>query len=351
MKKFISLVAASLMLLPVLAAEPAENTNYEEVEYGRNITKYASKPKVGGYFIGKYAYSDQDQSHGGTGFQQRLIRAYVDGTIFGDFKYRVQIQANNASFHMKDFFVEWQRYKFAKIKVGQFKRAFGFENPMNPWDISTGDYSQFTKRLTGHSDYLGESSSTGGRDQGIQVQGDLLPIGKDNHDLIHYQIGVWNGQGINTSDLDGKKDIIGTLQIQPIKNLFIGFFGWHGNFIQNGISYDRNRYAFGAKYDNKGWSARAEWGHGQSNNGKGNADAWYVVGAMPINDWFRIAAKYDVYRAGKHWSSSNNIYSIIPEFQFHKNLKFQLQYNWNNNRASAVDTHYNELWAEFYVRF
>ncbi len=336
-----------------MGAAPAETETAPE--YGRTVTKYASVPKFGGYYIGKYAYSDKDYSHGGDGLSHRLIRAYVDGTIFGDFKYRVQVELCNSNFHMKDVFLEWQKYSFFKVKVGQFKRAFGFENPMNPWDISTGDYSQFTKKLTGMGDYVGDAtSSNGGRDQGIQIQGDLLPVGKDNHNLIHYQVGLWNGQGINSKDKDGKKDIIGTIQVQPIKNLYVGFFGWHGNFIaDDGINYDRNRYAFGAKYENNGWSARAEWGHGQSNHGKGNADAWYVLGGMPINDWLRISAKYDVYRLGKEWSQSSNIYSIIPEIQLHKNLKLQVQYNWNDNRSNRGrgDVHYNELWGELYFRF
>lgn len=354
MKKLFSIAVLAAMMLPAFAAEPAEN----DVEYGRTITKYASTPKFGGYYIGKYAYNDKDFSKGGDGLTQRLIRAYVDGTILNDFKYRVQVQMNNGSFHMKDVFVEWAKYDYFKVKVGQYKRAFGFENPMNPWDISTGDYSLMTKYLTGHNDYVGDDagSSNGGRDQGIQVQGDFLKVGKDNHYLFHYQVGLWNGQGINNKDKDGKKDLIGTIQVQPIKNLFIGVFGWKGNYIaSNGVNYDRNRYAFGVKYDNKGWTLRSEYAHGQSNHDKGNAEAWYIVGGMPVNDWFRVSAQYQCYRKDKTWERSQNIYSIIPEFQLHKNLKLQIQYNYNDNRAqqfsSTGDVHYNELWAEFYFRF
>ena len=80
----------------------------EEKEYGRKVTSFVSAPKFGGYFIGKYAATNQDGKHSGDGFTQRLIRLYVDGTILGDFAYRIQLQTNNASFHMKDFFVEWK---------------------------------------------------------------------------------------------------------------------------------------------------------------------------------------------------------------------------------------------------
>ena len=317
----------------------------DKPQYGRTVTGFASAPKFGGYYIGRYSYSDQAGSHGGAGFNQRLIRAYVDGTIFKDFKYRIQVQVNNASFHMKDVFLEWQRYSFFKIKFGQYKRAFGFENPMNPWDITAGDYSLFTKALTGHDDYVKKaagagSDSDGGRDQGLQIQGDFGKM-KGGYDLIHYQIGIWNGQGINTSDADGKKDVIGTIQVQPIKNLFIGFFGWHGDYIYNGVEHSKNRYAFGLKYDNKGWTLRSEWGHGQSDLGK--ADAWYVIGGMPVNDWWKIAAEYQCYRLGKEWGNSHNMYSFISDFQ--------IQYNYNNKRSLGDNANYNEIWGEIYFRF
>ena len=324
-------------------------TDGKKMKYGRKVSDYVSAPKFGGYYIGKYSYSDKAGAKGGDGFTQRLIRMYVDGSILKDFKYRIQIQLNNASFHMKDVFIEWAKYDFFKVKVGQYKRAFGFENPMNPWDISTGDYSITTKKLTGHADYLGENTSNGGRDQGIQVQGDFFKVGKDNHYLFHYQVGLWNGQGINTKDLDGRKDFIGTFQVQPIKNLYVGFFGWTGTFVDaNKNVLDRNRYAFGVKYDENGYVVRAEYMHGQSN--AGNADSWYIVGGIPVNDWFKISAQYQCFRMGKEWGKSQNIYSLIPEFQLHKNLKFQIQYNFNNDRTLA-DHNYNEIWGEFYFRF
>jgi len=390
MRKFFALAAAFAVAMPMWATEPENNSEFaseetlesgflttalnsaiagametpaaapaaapeKTMEYGRTVTDFVSAPKFGGYFIGKYAYNDQDMSATrGGGFSQRLVRFYVDGTILKDFAYRIQLQTNNASFHMKDFFVEWRKYKFAMIKIGQFKRAFGFENPMNPWDISTGDYSLMTKKMTGHDDYTGlDNGSNGGRDQGIQVQGDFLPIGKDQHNLFHYQVMVSNGTGINSADNDAKKDITATLQVQPIKGLFLGVFGWKGTAKKNNLDYSRNRYAFGLKYDNKGYTLRSEYAHGQSNDGVNanhNADSWYVVGGMPITNWFKLSAEYQCYRNNKSWTTAQNIYSLIPSFQLHKNLMFQVQYNWNDNRG-AKDKHYNELWLETYVRF
>ena len=344
--------------------------NDDDVKYGRKVTDYLTPPKFGGYFIGKYDYTDKDGANTGKGFSQRLIRFYVDGRILKDFAYRIQVQTNNSSFHMKDFFVEWQRYKEFRVKAGQYKRAFGFENPMNPWDVGVGDYSQLTQKLTGYNDYVGaESTSNGGRDQGIQIQGDLLPVAKDGHSLLHYQVMVANGQGINTSDQDSRKDVLATLQVQPVKGLVVGVFGWTGSFTNSGITVDRNRYIIGAKYDVNDWTVRAEYAHSSGHKisdykknddntytvtGNGRADAWYATVGVPCTPWLKTYVKYDVYRDDATWNSTKSIYSVCPNFQLHKNLMFQVQYNYVHDRAFAAKgnkANYSELWAEAYVRF
>ena len=342
-----------------------------EKEYGRKVTSYVSAPKFGGYFIGKYATTSQDKKHSGDGFTQRLIRLYVDGTILDDFAYRIQVQTNNASFHMKDFFVEWKKYPEFKVKIGQFKRAFGLENPMNPWDVGVGDYSQLTKKLTGHDDFINgstkyESSSNGGRDQGIQFQGDLFPA-EDGHRFVHYQLMISNGQGINTADANSQKDITGTIQIQPIKGLFVGAYGWTGNFTaSNGVTVDRNRYLIFGKYDVNDWSFRAEYAHSTGHkvddfkedekgvnywDGTGRADGWYATVGIPCTPWLKTWLKYDAYRDNGQWGSNKSIYSICPVINLHKNLMFQPQFNYVHDRNSVSDPNYTEFWLETYVRF
>lgn len=363
------------------AIEKAMPATEGDVEYGRKVTSFVSAPKFGGYFIGKYEYSSQDGKNNGSGFSQRLVRAYVDGKILGDFTYRIQVQMNNGSFHMKDYFIEWGRFKEFKVKIGQYKRAFGFENPMNPWDVGDGNYSQLTSKLTGHNDYIGaETSSNGGRDQGIQVQGDLFPVGKDKHSLIHYQLMIANGQGINASDANKRKDVIGTIQVQPIKGLVLGFFGWTGNATYNGITADRNRYMISAKYDANDWTVRAEYAHStghkisdfytaadvaasitaekvvgglKENASNGRADAWYATVGIPMTKWLKTYVKYDVYRDDASWNTTKSIYSICPNIQLHKNLMFQLEYNYVHDKtiANPDKRSYSQVWVETYVRF
>lgn len=324
------------------AALPAK----EKMKYGRTVTDYVSAPKFGGYVIGTYKYNSADETNT---FDARLCRAYVDGTILKDFKYRLQVQFTG-TVHIKDFFIDWQHWKEFGIKVGQYKRCFTFENPYNPWDVGVGDYSQLVKQFAGMGDQMVGEANMGGRDMGIQVHGDLFPIMEDKHRLMHYEIGVYNGQGINAKDKDKKKDVIATLQFQPLKNWYIGGFYWYGDYVNaDGTALQRNRFAVGSKYETSQWSARAEYARECGDNYHG-ADAFYATLGIPCTKWLKIYAKYDGYNQTGNWADGNHIFSIAPDFQIHKNLMLQLQYNcvYNRTKETAVG---HQFWVETYVRF
>lgn len=328
----------------------------------------AQKPtvKFGGYIIGKYSWENKEGSaNNGDGFNLRLVRLYVDGYLFRDFKYRLQIEANKTP-HVKDATLEWVHWKQFSVKAGQFKRAFTFEDPYNPFDVGVGDYSQLTKKLSGMNDRVGaEATNNGGRDLGIQVQGDVLPIGKDKHNLIHYQVGVFNGQGINTPDANKHKDYQATLQFQPVNKLYIGAFGWLGDFTSNGITVNRNRFDIGVKYESD-WTVRAEYarsyGHKVSdydattkqlvkNLDNYTADAFYATVGIPCAKWLKAYVKYDLYRDYASSDYMNSIYSAAFNFKFNKNLYFQAQYNFVDGKTLDNHNRYSQLWAEMYVRF
>ncbi len=326
----------------------------EPLRYGRHITKYVSAPQFGGYVIGKYSYSSKDNA-GENGFDARMIRFYVSGTILRDFKYRVQLELKNPA--MRDYTLEWARWKELQVKIGQFKRCFTYDNPLNPWDVGMGSYSQLGQHMTALilDDPSGELGQNG-RDIGLQLQGDLFPICKDKHRLIRYQAAVYNGNGQNKKDNNKQKDWIGNIQVQPIKDLYIGLFGWTGTYTaSNGISVRRNRWALGSIYEHKDWSFRAEYAHHSGRNANApeapnRADGWYALLGVPFTRWLKVYCCYDVYRKDATFSSMKSIYGICPNFQLHKNLKFQVQYNYINDRTST-DHNYHELWAQAYVRF
>lgn len=345
-------------------AEEAEKSNTEGKKKWK-IADYVTVPKFGGYVVATYKYDSQDGKNGGDGFGLRYLRLYLDGKVFKDFSYRVQMNVSGEpgtknGARVIDAFVAWQKWKFIGIKIGEYKRCFTFENPMNPWDVCSGDYTQLTKHFAGMGgDFYKGAANSGGRDLGVQIYGDAFKVGKTQHYLFHYQAGIYNGQGINTADKDKEKDYIATIQVQPVKGLYIGLFGWSGSFFDGAQSNYFKRWATGVSYEGL-FSARAEYARniyadGANTQGLGQkSDAWYIRMGIPTWRWLRVNLGYDAYRKDMStWTSLNSIYTLGLQARPHKNLQLQLQWNYchNNSVAPGVDKDYHQLWTQAYIRF
>ena len=345
-------------------AEEADKSNTEGKKKWK-IADYVTVPKFGGYVVATYKYDSQEGKNGGDGFGLRYLRLYLDGKVFKDFSYRVQMNVSGEpgtknGARVIDAFVAWQKWKFIGVKIGEYKRCFTFENPMNPWDVCLGDYTQLTKHFAGMGgDFYKGAANSGGRDLGVQIYGDAIKVGKTQHYLLHYQAGIYNGQGINTSDKDKEKDYIATLQVQPIKGLYVGLFGWSGSFFDGTQSNYFKRWAAGVSYEGL-FSARAEYArniyaNGANTNGFGQkSDAWYIRMGIPTWRWLRVNLGYDAYRSDmSSWTSLNSIYSLALQARPHKNLQFQVQWNYchNNGDATKLDKNYHQLWTQAYIRF
>ncbi|MBP3228866.1 MAG: porin [Bacteroidaceae bacterium] len=322
--------------------------------------------KFGGYIIGKYSYTSKHGEKSNSSFDLRLVRLYVDGHAFKDFYYKLQLQVNGQPGEDKgarivDAFVEWQHFKEFRVKIGQFKRSFGYENPMNPLDVGFGAYSQASTKLIGFNDRVGEHACNG-RDVGLQFQGDFFPMA-DGHRFLHYQVGVFNGQGVNHTDKDNFKDLIGGLWISPVKGMRVGGFGWNGKYTNENYtgapgtlaSTDRVRWGLSAEYMGD-WQARGEyvWSKGRSVKNASlskYADAWYIQGALPKCHGFQLGARWDCYRDTQSWNSLKQIYELALTYYFNKNLFIQAEYDFTHDKTLASHRNYNTLGVQVYCRF
>jgi hypothetical protein len=289
--------------------------------------------KLSGYGMFQYRAEDQENAEHNE-FQLRLVRLALDGRASKDWYWKIQMQINGTP-RLVDAFTEWQKYDFFKVKGGQFKRPFTFENPMHPITQGFMSYSQPVSKLAGFSDRTGEQASNG-RDLGVQVQGDFLK-NKEGRYLLHYQVGVFNGQGINvTKDGDERKDIIGGAWVMPVEGMRIGAFGWTGS--RDHVS--KNRYAISGEYVKNDWTFRSEYIHSQgysvTNATLGDkADGWYALCIAPIvKNKFHVKARYDCYRNEKTWESSKTYYEIGADYSFNKNTQLFVEYALVNNRAA-----------------
>ena len=258
-------------------------------------------------------------------------------------------KAGKTDIRLVDLFGEWQKYEFFKVKAGQFKRPFTFENPMHPITQGFMSYSQNVSKLAGFSDRTGEQGSNG-RDLGLQLQGDFLKDASGRN-LLHYQVGVFNGEGINQKDKDNRKDIIGGMWVMPIKGMRIGAFGWTGS--RAGVG-EKNRYALSGEYTQDDWTFRTEYIHSQgwnSNFTSDKADGIYALCIAPIQkNKFHVKARYDLYREAKEWGRAKTFYEVGADYLFTKNLQINLEYARVNDR-SLEKSDYNMVDVELDFRF
>lgn len=135
--------------------------------------------------------------------------------VLGDIPYDIEYYAflEMSSFkspqelpHLLDAYVSYTRFeKWAKISLGQFKTPFSLEQNTSCSGLYTVNRSDVVSQLAGPQ-----------RDLGVMVSG-----GSDTL-LVKYNLGLFNGAGINTIDNNKNKEVVGRLVINPLSFLHIG---------------------------------------------------------------------------------------------------------------------------------
>ena len=369
------------------------------------LPSWLSNVKLSGYGMIQYQYSGQKNAESNS-FNIRMGRIALEGRIADDFYWKTQIQFNGntsnlgSSPRMVDLFAEWQKFEYFKVKIGQFKNPFTFENPMHPIDQGFMGYSQNVSKLAGFSDRAGEHASNG-RDIGLQLQGDFLK-NANGRNLLHYQIGVFNGQGINTKDVDNQKNVIGGVWVMPVSGMRIGAFGWTGSYARKGnwtetvtdlvssrpdatkeITHTnevrklaQNRYAFSFEYKKEGWTVRSEYIHSTgkafaksitnfndanakdcSLNEKIGDKAQGVYGLviaplaqLPKNSRIDVKARYDMYQPNGKNNMQKTQYEAGLNFHIGKRISILTEYALVNDKTLAKHN-YSMADAEVCFRF
>lgn len=402
---------AIIMALMAAASVSANAQQKQTIE----IPSWLSNVKLSGYGITQYQYSGQKDAESNS-FNIRMARISLEGRIAGDFYWKTQIQFNGntstlgSSPRMVDLFAEWQKYEYFKVKIGQFKNPFTFENPTHPIDQGFMGYSQNVSKLAGFSDRAGEHASNG-RDIGLQFQGDFLK-NANGRNLLHYQIGVFNGQGTNTKDVDQQKNVIGGVWVMPVSGMRIGAFGWTGSYARKGTWNDdeqgniiykkdaagnsvldkdgkpvketfsgtrnlnQNRYAFSFEYKKDGWTVRSEYIHSTGKafaksitnfndanakdcnlNAKIGDKAQGVYGLviaplaqLPKNSRIDVKARYDMYQPNGKSNMQRTQYEAGLNFHIGKRISILTEYALINDKTLAKHN-YSMADAEVCFRF
>ncbi len=269
-------------------------------------------------------YQGFEQTNIPNTFLLHRARLILKGVISDNWSYELSTEFTNSP-KIFDAYISYKFADYLKLTAGQFKTPFSQENITSDSQLEFIDRSQVVNALAGRqTDVIGNQQ---GRDAGIQASGSFIKT--DNHYLLDYTLGVFNGNGINVaSDNNAHKDIAGRLGIHPINELTIGlnFYSGQGNYGTPAQNYTRNRTGFDARYIVGNLSLTAEYDKGT--DGAIKKDGWYAQTAyFVIPKKLQLAAKYDNYNANKDIAnSSTRIYTGGANYFFNNWAKFSINY-------------------------
>lgn len=135
-----------------------------------------------------------------------------DFKMEGDFANGDGLNNNRLAFEATDIWANWHQFPAAQIKVGQYKAPFGLEQ-------LTPDTILYTAERT-----LSTGAITPERQIGVELWGKpLTSIWPEQKDLLTYYVGIFNGNGRNTSVNDNNEFMyVGRLELQPFNGKIVG---------------------------------------------------------------------------------------------------------------------------------
>ena len=241
--------------------------------------------KVTGFIQGAYDWNDDregDNPVGTSTFHLRRARVSLTGDLYRGAKgakldYRLFVDFVRTPNPILDLWLRYQPVKEFGVQFGQFKNPVTFDASISGKDNEAIDYAYVTCNLAKNGSGDVSGMSTTARDCGFQLFGGFLH--RDGFSIINYNIGVLNGNGINTKDNNSSKDIFARITIKPTANLMLAtYYQWgEANFekYENFADYkwngnpryvDMHRWGGGFKFDNKKVFAGAEYLAGMTGN-------------------------------------------------------------------------------------
>lgn len=352
------LLAVMMMAGSSLMASAQQKNS--EIDWTKDFT---SRITLNGYAQGGWSYQNpNDKPQNAYNLKRTLLWAKARITDRWSFMFM-----HDFSSVVQEYYTDYRLSKGNEltVRLGQFKHSYTMENPMSPTQLELVDvYSQAVLYLAGE----GPDPLNGvnyGRDMGLEVYGDLAK------GLVHYELALMSGQGVNRKDLNNQKDFIAKLELRPVDGFRVvasGYLGtgcavgtaaWNPE-INVGDNYKRNRYSVGAEYKTQPYtgskykearpaSIRAEWLGGQ--DGNVGSRGGYVTTAIPVVDALDIVASGETFDRNTKvdgWDQTN--LTVGLQYWFYKKCRMQLQYT-RCMCGDMIGKDYNWLQAQMQVAF
>jgi hypothetical protein len=296
-------------------------------------------------------YTRNDAGDTNNNFDIKRIIFMAEGKITNDWLLYFMYNFNGGG-TLLEMYTDYRILPGLSARLGQFKAPYTIENLLSPTVVELIDcYSQATNYLAavGIDDPL--RGSTTGRDLGFMLFGNLLS------GYLTYNVGFFNGQGINNKDKNSNKEFIGNLMVNPARWLSVGgsFTTGKGNAIglsdanpeiRTGEDYSRDRWAVGAVVKTKPVSLRTEYLGGK--DGKVRSDGYYATASVHVCPKFDIVASYDYLNKNKDLGMKQTNYVAGVQYWFYPRCRIQAQYTYSDKKSADNS---NMIQAQIQVRF
>lgn len=276
--------------------------------------------KLNGYTQVRYTYWEKDPD----GFRIRRARVSLKGEILKNIDYKLQIDAVKTDV-LLDAQIGLNFSRHFSLALGQFKVPFSLENLTSSSSLDTINRSQTVEKLC-----PGRDIGAQGRDVGITVDGKFS--------WVACVLGIFNGSGINQTDINKKKDIVGRLVLYPVSFLTLGLSYYRGKHSPSSEAplIRRNRTGLEMVFINGQLSVRGEYIF--ASDGPTEKKGWYVQGGYDlIPEKIQTIFKYDSFDKNTEFRGDRlDVMTFGLNWFFSEKTKFQINYEHHNEESNKT---------------
>ncbi|MDE6139923.1 MAG: OprO/OprP family phosphate-selective porin [Alistipes sp.] len=305
----------------IATLEAEQISTQQQLQESKTKSFFDKHMKISGYIQVGYEWVEDNT----TSFYLKRARFKVDGDLWKD-KLDYCLQIEFASPKIVDAYVRFKPMTQLNVQLGQFKIPFSIENTeYPPLKAEFIEYPMVLTKLVRMNDVCGISST--GRDIGGQLYGSFFK--RDGYHILSYNFAVMNGAGINCTDSNKSKDVVGRLMIHPIKNLLLSASYMFSEVpIGNNPYAEASRYGFGAMYNCQRFLVRSEYVVGRTAGV--DAHGAYVTAGYRFNAPFTALARWEFFDQDKAQAGYRQVnYSVGVDYQPLKYLRMQLNYTFS----------------------
>ena len=168
---------------------------------------------LSGYLQGGFQTPGVGGDEPSSTFYLKRARVSLTGNVPQDnIDYRLQVDMAGSP-KICDLYFRYKPSAAFNVQLGQFKIPFAIENDIyGPTTVEFIDYSYITTLLARNADRF-DGISAGGRDIGLQLYGGFGEA--RGYNILSYNLGIFNGAGINKADNNDAKDVVARLIFKP----------------------------------------------------------------------------------------------------------------------------------------